>query len=253
MKQPRVLVFVCASALCLAADHQKWISNDYTQWTPAQTAQMLAYSPWARQATAFFGTTDEDARSFPVQMPTPRDAGAGGRAVSDGKWDGGVGRIPRGGTPTLPVTVRWDSALPIREALLASHAPENRDTEHTLAEPDKYYVITVIGLARGHQVTLSNPDSTESPANEGRTPFDVRQTRQGLMNLSRLTPRAKKPIVPEDVRLDEASGRIQIFFPKSEPIVASDKEVFFGTTYGSIKVTQRFRLKDMMYKGKLEL
>jgi hypothetical protein len=254
MKQFAVAAFVCAATFAWASDHQKWLSTDYTQWTSSEREQILNDSPWARQATAFFGTTDEDARTYPVQMPTPRDAGLGGRAVSDGSWDGGVGRIPRGGTPTLPVTVRWDSALPVREALFASHSPDNRDTEHTLAQPDKYYVIAVIGLARGRQPAPADPDGPDSDAvNQQRTPFDMTQTRQGLMNFSRLTVKGKKPIVPEDVRVDEATGRIQVFFPKSDPITMSDKEVYFTTTYGSIKVTQRFRLKDMTYKGKLEL
>ena len=250
MKYFGLLLVLCLPGLSVAAD-QKWIQKDYTQWTSSESQQMLSNSPWARQATAFFGTTDEDARTFPVQSPTPRDAGLGGRSVSDGSWDGGVGRIPKGGTPTLPVTVRWDSALPVREALLKTHAPDLRDTEHTLEQPDKYYVITVIGLAPG-RVPL-DPDNVNNAANQQRTPFDVTLTRQGLMNQSRLAAKNKKPIVPADVRVDEGTGLIQIFFPKTDPISLSDKEVFFSTSYGSIKVTQRFRLKEMTYKGKLEL
>jgi hypothetical protein len=255
MKFAQILAICLVPAVLTAAD-TKWIQKDYTQWTHAQAQRMLNDSPWARETAAFIGTTDEDAREFPVQSPTPRDAGLGGRSVSDGHWDGGVGRIPRGGNATLPVMVRWDSALPVREALVLTHAKEAGDTEHTLSEPDKYYVITIEGLVRGQQsmaTTDPNADTADNPPNGGRMPVDINQVRQGLMNLSRLYPRDKKGIVPADVRVDQQTGTVRVYFPKDVPIEVQDKEVTFQTTYGSIKVTQRFKLKDMMYRGKLEL
>ncbi|MBV9265303.1 MAG: hypothetical protein JO061_03955 [Acidobacteriaceae bacterium] len=136
--------------------------------------------------------------------------------------------------PTLPVTVRWDSALPVREALVRSHSAEARDTENTLATRDKYYVLTILGLG-----TAGNSDKT--------------MLRQGLLNEARLMRHGKKPIMPEDARIDEKTGTIQIFFPKTDPITLDDKEVAFGTVFGTVQVIQRFRLKDMVYKGKLEL
>lgn len=254
MKYKHALALFSVPILLLASD-QKWMEKDYGEWTAAEAQRVLTDSPWAKQASAFFGTTDEDAREFPVQSPSPRDAGMGGRAVSDGHWDGGVGRMQSGGNPSLPVLVRWDSALPVREALLRTHDRDLRDTEHTLAEPDKYYVLTVVGLvsARQQRIQSDTTDFPNSASNQGRMAYDVTQTRQGLMNLTRLYPRNQKPIVPADVRITEATGTVQVFFPKTVPIEAKDKEVIFQITYGSIKVTQRFKLKDMIYRGKLEL
>jgi hypothetical protein len=253
MKYVHALALLCLPALVLASD-SKWMEKDYTQWSTADVRRVLENSGWAKEATAFFGTTDEDARDFPVQSPSPRDAGMGGRSVSDGHWDGGVGRIGRGGTPTLPVIVRWDSALPVRQALLRMHDKGARDTERTLAAPDKYYVLSVVGLVRARQqMQATSADSPDTPLGQGRTPYDVTQTRQGLMNLARLYPKNEKAIVPADVRVDEETGSVQIYFPRSVPIEPKDKEVLFQITYGSIKVTQRFKLKDMMYRGKLEL
>lgn len=249
---------ICLLPLLLNAADTKWMQKNYTEWTPAQAQRVLNDSPWAHQAAAFMGTTDEDAREFPVSMPTPRDAGLGGREVNDGHWDGGVGRLPKGGNATLPVMVRWDSALPVREALVASHSKETTDTEHTLSEPEKYYVITVEGLVRGRQQPVERPDpdsapTVDEPANGGRVPVEMNVIRQGLLNMSRLYPRDKKGIVPADVRIDEETGTVRIYFPKDEPIDLQDKEVTFQTNYGSIKVTQRFKLKEMLYHGKLEL
>lgn len=242
------------SALLVAAD-TKWMHKDYTQWTSAEADRVLNDSPWAHQSAAFMGTTDEDARDFPVQPPNPRDAGLGGRSVSDGHWDGGVGRIPRGGNATLPVMVRWESALPVREALLVTHAKGASDTEHSLSQPEKYYVIAVEGLVRGRNAAIVPDGETggDNPPNGGRTPVDVNVIRQGLMNFSRLYPKDKKAILPSDIRVDEQTGTVRVYFPKDVPIDAQDKEVTFQTTYGSIKVTQRFKLKDMQYNGKLEL
>ena len=237
------LAIVAGLPLLLLAADRKWASKDYTEWSAAETERVLADSPWVKRAQASYGTTDEDARAYPVKAPGPREAGLGGRGVSDGNWDGGVGRMQTGGDPKLPVTVRWDSALPIREALLKSHAAEAGETPNTLSKPEKYYIVAVIGLAAARKVSSENAE---------RDQFEMTRTRQGLLNQSRLLRRDKKAIVPEDARIDE-SGNVRVFFPKTDAITLEDKEVVFGTAFGSIRVSQRFRLKDMVYKGKLEL
>ncbi len=241
-----LLALACFTSALLNAG-QKWMKQDYTRWTPQQGQQILGESPWAKQAPAIYGSTDEDPRNTPAPLPTPAQAGlsdpthgrtpgtlsADGRGADDGKWDGGVGRLPRGSVPKIPVLVRWDSALPVREALLQSHARDLRDSENTLAKPEKDYIITLIGLL---------------PAHNGSP-----QIAQGLINAARLMPQNRKSIAPEDVRIDESTGTIQLFFPRTAPITLDDKEVVFTTVFGSMKIIQRFRLKDMLYRGKLEL
>jgi hypothetical protein len=151
--------------------------------------------------------------------------------------------------------VRWESALPVREALVLTHAKEATDTEHSLPQPDKYYIIAVEGLIRGRSaVPAPNADADpDSLPNGGRAPVDINVVRQGLLNFSRLYPKDKKAILPATVRVDELTGTVRVYFPKDVPIEMNDREVIFQTTYGSIKVTQRFKLKDMQYGGKLEL
>ena len=53
--------------------------------------------------------------------------------------------------------------------------------------------------------------------------------------------------------LDAATGAIHLFFPRTAAINLKDKEVLFATRFGSMKIEKRFRLKDMTYRGKLEL
>ena len=119
--------------------------------------------------------------------------------------------------------VRWDSARPVREALLKTHAPELLDTEHTLADADKDYVITVQGLAPARKP--ANPDADDEESHSAAAPFDAKGIRLAFFSSARLTRSGKKPIEPEDVHLDEATGKVQIFFPKSDPITVDDKVV----------------------------
>ena len=158
--------------------------------------------------------------------------------------------MPRGGTPSLPVMVRWDSALPVRQALLRSQSGEP-------AEAAKDYVISVLGLVpagtyrrAGRLDTQSTSDTLDST---GRDAHDPEEMLEGLMSTSRLFPHGLPPITPEDVKLDPATGAIHLFFPRSEAISLPNKEVAFATRFGSMKIQKTFRLKDMVYKGKLEL
>ena len=76
---------------------------------------------------------------------------------------------------------------------------------------------------------------------------------EGLMRASLLVPRNKPPIQPEDIKLDASTGAIHLFFPRSDPLTLREKEVIFATRFGSLTIRKSFRLKDMTYKGKLEL
>lgn len=201
--------------------------------------KLLNDSGWCKHVQGYIGTTDEDPHTYQVKGPSARDIGMGGPDKNE--WFP-VGKLPATKMPTLPVVVRWDSAQPVREALVKSHAPDATDTEHTLDTPEKYYILTVVGLAA--------PDKakTAEEAHDAET-----RMRQGLLNESRLMLRDREPIVPEDARVDEQSGEIHLYFPKDKPITLQDKEVVFGTIFGSVRVIQKFRLKDMQYHGQLAI
>jgi hypothetical protein len=50
-----------------------------------------------------------------------------------------------------------------------------------------------------------------------------------------------------------ADGRILFYFPKAEPITLGDKTVEFRLIAGRTEIRKKFPLKEMEYKGKLEL
>lgn len=225
-----LVAIVCAS--------QPWAGKDPSQWTSADVQRILTESPWAQQAMATFGKPLEP-DDMPVTPPLgPQGGMSGGRGVTDGRWDGGVARNTGiGDVPSLPVTVRWDSALPVREALSRS---KDAAAAAAVERAARDYVITVIGL-----VPANVAPSAEHPADD---PAQI----QGFIANSRLMTRAAA-IVPEDAKIDPSSGVVHLFFPRGHAIALSDKEVNFVTRFGSVNIQKRFRLKDMTYKGQLEL
>lgn len=156
-------------------------------------------------------------------MPNPHNA------ATDGHWDGGVARATRSGPPTLNVTVRWESALPIQQALAQQQTTRIYSPEQVRRD----YIVAVIGLVQA-----------------GRNPEEMLGN---VRRYSRLYRRGKNSMQPEDAKLDNPSGTLYLFFPRTENLTAQDKEVVFETRFGSLSVLKRFRLKDMVYHGQLEL
>lgn len=227
---------VITSALWAA---QSWINKDPSQWTSAEVQKILTDSPWAQQVMASFGKPLEP-EDIPVTPPPGAQGGmAGARGVSDGRWDGGIARNTGiGDVPSLPIVVRWDSALPLRQALSRS----NDDSAAAIsARAGKDYVITVLGLVPGNV-----PVTAEHPASD---PAQL----QGFIFNSRLMPRGKPAFAPENAKIDAATGAVHLFFPRTYAITPKDKEVNFVTRFGSVTVQKKFRLKDLVYKGQLEL
>ncbi len=256
--------FVCGvlvtASIALAAS-QPWKGKDPKQWNQQEAEIILTASPWAQGADATFPDTREAPPQSVYSLPGPAQAGMASPAgATDGKWDGGVSRNTGAGLlPTLSVLVRWDSALPIRQALLRSKdlgmklLPE--DVASAAKEPD-FYVLSVLGLlpAKQYQRTGNLPSKSTSDPHDGtRAPLSTEQVLEGLMQNTRLAIRKGKVLHPENVTVDADTGVVHVFFPRTSPITKADKEVLFTTRFGSLNVEKRFRLSELMYQGHLEL
>src|SRR5947209_6189862 len=259
----RITLVDCAACACLlmfcaaASGGQKWHAVDIGKLTGADAQQLLNDSPWAVAAGAEIVTPKLEPRDKDIPLPTPANQPAAGPSyatdgygVDDGKWDGGIGKIRHGEPPKIPVLLRWDSALPVRAALVKAHDPAAHDTEHSLLEPEKDYIVEVIGLIPAQKM---DPPPGSGDAAQSAPVFDLNQLRNGVANSTRLLRRGKSPITPEDVHFDEATGVLRIYFPKKDPIVHGDKDIVFRTSFGTLQVIQKFRLRDMVYKGRLDL
>jgi len=235
---------------------QPW-NKDSSQWTNEDAQRVLADSPWAQPGSASFPSADMQEEPSPGPLPGAPEAGmAGPRGASDGRWDGGVGRAPSGGVPSIPVTIRWDSALPVRQALARLQAKaESGASGSSSPQATKDYIITIVGLVPSGQYRSAGQLNTQSSSADGEPAAaqDPEHMLEGVMAESRLMFRNRKPIRPEDVKLDPATGTLHLFFPRMEGIDIKDKEVTFAMRFGSMVIKKRFRLKEMAYKGKLEL
>ena len=228
---------------------EPWTKDPKT-WSAKEAQRILTASPWAQTVNAAFADNDVREASPPGPLPGAPQAGmAGPRGATDGNWDGGVGRMPRGGPPSLPILIRWDSAGPIRAA--ASIAGESAPVDAETAAKD--YVIAVFGLIPAKRYRDAGRLDRKSSSDDRVDARDPEELLEGLMQISRLVLRGRPAIAPDNARLDGASGVVRLFFPRTDPITAADKEVLFRTRLGSLTVEKTFRLKEMSIGGRLDL
>ena len=244
-----LMIGVCAISL-FAADF--WQSKSYTEWSDKEVQKLLSNSPWSKEVVVSLGGggggggTGKGGRSKGGGGGGGGDAGFDGPAMGSGGGNAGTGGrqsvsevgggTPSGGTPTMNLVVSWRTALPLREAIAKQKYPDDAATspeaKKLIEEPQKWYIIVVSGL----------------PARMGRGGPEMKEM---LLKNTSLSVKGKEPIVPEDL---QSSGSSAIFlFPKTVAIDMDDKEVEFSTKLGQTQVRTKFKLKDMVFNGKLDL
>jgi hypothetical protein len=228
MKLQVAICTLVALGTAVAGPPWKGKTSDPSKWSHADVEQILSNSPWSQTANAEFPERQEDEPVNVYSLPGAQQAGLPGGSkagATDGRWDGGVGRnTGHGQVPTLPGLVRWDSAIPVREALALSH-------ETLPGESGRDYILTVVGLVSA-----------------GKD-----QPLEGLMGHSTLRVPGKPPVGAEDMKVDSKTGAVHLYFPRSSAISANDKDVVFSTRFGSLTVVKKFHLAEMLYHGRLEL
>ena len=113
---------------------------------------------------------------------------------------------------------------------------------HTAAEAKQFlqrrethYVVSVSGFSGRMARMLQNTDRLKQTAS--------------------LKRKNKEPIRPEVVEMQnqEESVTLYVAFPRTDQIVLEDKNVEFEMKLGPMTVRRKFKLKDMLFDGKLEL
>jgi hypothetical protein len=250
-KMPRnCLLFVATVAFSLfAADEPAWKNKQIADWSDDDAQQVLKDSAWIKKVAPTVNT--------PNRQP---GAGGGGRrggginlgGIGLGYPGGGMGRrggygggYPGGGYPggggtgdsdtrssTPPtLTLRWESALPVRSAELKA-----RDINAPTLDED-HYAVAVYGVPRAMM-------SGDSKTLNDQLKKDAALKRDG-----------KKDLKPSSVDvLEREDGPVVVFlFPRSKEITREDKRVEFDAKIGRLEFTESFFPEDMMYFGKLEL
>lgn len=166
----------------------------------------------------------------------------GGEASGSGGGFGGGGfeGMGGGGGAAIELVVRWQTALPVRQALLkikyGKEVATSDEAKKFLAAEDPNYVIFVEGLP---------PQMMKMGA----------KLQEALKQATVLKRKDKEPIQAAAVQIGQTQrGNVAvIMFPRAANIVPDDKEVEFYTKLGNSELKTKFRLKDMMFGEKLAL
>ena len=187
---------------------ENWETKSFPEWTGAIADGVLTASPWARE----------------VRVPFRQGFARQGR----------TGSI----ATEVHLTVRWGSALPVRQANAFWLGLETRAGKKVLETEPKEYVLEMAGL----------PASVvgDSKAFERELAATARLAGQG-----RATWSAVSATVPEFGAFVMAEVR----FARTPAIALEDGEIEFTASAlaGAMKIRARFLLKPMVYGGRLEL
>lgn len=247
----------CGALLLLAEDFWK---KPFTEWSEKDANKLLQNSPWAHEVSISMGNGgmgggggrggrrggggmggDSEGSGAPGGMDSggpasPGGAGRGGRGGGSDMEGGGAN------TQSIMLCVRWQSALPVREALVVSklgrEKAESDDAKKFLGQTIPNYVVAIIGV----------------PAGMARMP---QERLQAFAKNTTLVIKDKEPIAAINAQVQGSqkpnSADVYFIFPKTNEIALEDKEVEFVSKVGPFEIKRKFKLKDMLVGDKLEL
>jgi hypothetical protein len=245
-----VALFTLAVSLW-AADF--WQAKPFNDWNDKDVQKMLQSSPWAKPFSVALagggsdtskggkraGSSSGGGSQMNGPAGTAEQGGLGRYAGSTG--DPGAGSSGGGGVPTINLIVRWQSARPVREAVVkakfGNEATTSPEAKKALEEPVDHYILAIGGVPKG--------------ALQG----DAEELKKQMLGQGILLIKGKDPIKAVDF-ITQGTGRtaeVLFAFPKTTPITEDDKEVEFIVKIGDFNIKQKFRLKDMLINGKLDL
>lgn len=235
MKKPIGLLVVFALSL-LAADFWK---KPFTEWSDKDATKMITDSPWAKGTSVTMGGPPSPAAGL-------GGGGGFGRGGAPGGPQGGGGSEIGPGAqgmsgPSFNVVARWETALPIRQALVrlkyGAEADKSADAQKVLA-----------AQAQSYEIVLAGPLGPFLPGNP-------EESAKALMEVTALSSPRTGQIKPSQIEVSNPGRTMDVLFvfPRSMPFTVDDKEAEFTTKLGKSTVRYKFKLKDMVFNGKLEM
>lgn len=194
------------------ASKEFWNEKPPAEWTDQEIQEMLTRSPWAKDASVTY------------------NSGPGGAGARSGRPGRIAGASPDINRQQYKAVVRWESALPIRQA---AHNRSMQDLAQN-------YIISVTG---------------DVPMLGGRRADEDEAQRLQRLEMFKEYTRLERKHDPIYVsKVDSQSGPGTLFyFSRIEPIKLEDRQITFFTKLGPVELKAKFTLKDMVYRGKLEL
>ncbi|MBS1828395.1 MAG: hypothetical protein JST93_24020 [Acidobacteria bacterium] len=234
---------VFLASLAGVAFGKDWEQPEYPNWSREFVDKMLTDSPWARPLTAPFVlphsapfTSSFSQIGLPGGIGLPRIPGVGLPGGTNRRYPGGTGggrdgRTSSGVKTEAYLTIRWSSALPIRQAL----SLEERTNE--VAPPSKDYLINIAGIP----TVLATQDTSA--------------IEKKLMKTATLSIKGRRSLHAAFVEVPEHGTHLMaaIRIPRFDGLAASEGVIEFTAEAGPIKIQTQFKLKPMLYHGNLEL
>ena len=234
LRKSSTLLILCSCCLW-AADF--WASKPFTEWSENEVKKILQDSPWTGKVTISMGGGG-------MVLPTGGGGGrGGGRGGGGGGGDAGGGDAGGGGFGGGggPVTLLWQTALPVKEALIkrqyGAEAGTSPEAKAKLERADQFYVLTMIGVP---------------PMLFGAT---MGENKAALLDATVLTVNGKPPLKAVDVQTSGGRGpaAISFLFPRTTTFTPEEKEMEFSTKFDKTTVKHKFKLKDMVFDGKVAM
>ncbi len=260
-----------------AAPTDFWNKKPPSQWTHEEIERLITKSPWAKDVKAQYAAGQSSATgdgngnggnypgggqgggNYPGGSQGGGYPGGGG---GQGRTRGGIGipgigglNIPglggggrtrnpggssRGGQASpYEGAVRWESALPIQDAMKAA-LPEAFEGHYVIC-------VTGIPLMGGSRYQVEDDDASSQRKD--------RDDMERLKGLSSLQVKGKDLLQAGVAQRQVSSGFSFLFgFSKEmQPLSTHDSEVVFTTQLGRLVVKAHFMLKEMLYHGELSL
>jgi hypothetical protein len=208
---------LAVEALAATTPKEFWDEKFPEDWTAPEIQRILNDSPWALKAEVKFNGGPGGAVGF---------SRSGYYSPADQvKYSGGAATASPG---TFHALVRWASAKVVCAA-----------SKGTPDGASKFYMLAVTG---------DFPDAAKPSDAEGASAAADRA--EMIRSYTKLDRRGG-PIYLDHI--EPIAGGDMYYFPRIEPITPANKEITFTTKMGPLEFKAKFVLKDMLYRGKLEL
>ena len=229
-----------------------WTEKKYTEWSAEEIEKVLRKSPWTKFKTVTLALSYPLRISADVASTDPPDPVQGTFDLSQVPVGPNevapIIRYPQTSIPKQPrarrrfakrsteqVLVRWQTALPVRQAYTRQQVAAGKMTpeqaEQLVQQIPNQYVVMVSGMPMAAMTHVKVKASSYLKTGRGQR------------------------IMAQHVRVSRGHVRMLLIFvfPRAIPIELHHKSVEFVTRIGKIRIKKKFSLKKMVYQGKLEL
>jgi hypothetical protein len=202
-----------------------WNDKKPSDWTSEEIELLLNKSPWAKEAAvSYYGGQNGPLSNT---LPGTRSSRSNRNASSD--------TSPSAPSPAAwKAIVRWQSALPVREALKSQPSPDF----------EKFYILNMVGDVPSVGAT---PDEDES---QRKSRFEALKLVTKLEHKGDAILLSRVAVAPKS---DMSLAGTLFYFSRDLALQPKDNQAIFSTKLGPIDVKCKFALKDMVYQGNLEL